>query len=146
MPVCLNNLLSFNDVVMWQKGDTYVLEHFQYKTQLRSFHTKDRVMVPVSVKLFLSFGVVGWEKTQAMKKHFNVTNLVIFEYWVNSLLTATRTRSSQVQLGDGGMHQCYSLKTAVLKTCFCPIGDLPRTLQKDSQGLGCQKNVTMISD
>lgn len=75
-----------------------------------------------------------------------MTSLVILEYWVNSLLTATRTRSSQVQLGNGGMYQCYSLKNAILKTCFCPMGDLPRTPQKDSQGLGCQKSVTMISD
>jgi len=80
-----------------------------------------------------------------MKKHFNVTNLVILE-WVNSLLTATRTRSSQVKLGNGGMHQCHSLKTAILNTCFCPMGDLLRALQKDSQGLGCQKNLIMISD
>lgn len=70
---------------------------------------------------------------------FNVTNLVILEYWVNSLLTATRSRSSQVQLGNGGMHQCYSLKTAVLKTWFYSMEDFPRTLQKDSQGSDCQE-------
>lgn len=70
---------------------------------------------------------------------FNVTNLVISEYWVNSFLTATRSRSSQVQLGNEGMQQCYSLKTDVLKTCFYSMEDLPRTLQKDSQGSGCQE-------
>lgn len=74
-----------------------------------------------------------------MKMQFNVTNLVISEYWVNSFLTATRSRSSQVQLGNEGMQQCYSLKTAVLKTCFYSMEDLPRTLQKDSQGSGCQE-------
>lgn len=37
-------------------------------------------------------------------------------------------------------------KNRCIKDLLCPMGDLPRTLQKDSQRLGCQKNVTMFSD
>lgn len=37
------------------------------------------------------------------------------------------------------MYRCYSLKTAVLKTWFYPMENFPWTLQKDSQGSGCQK-------
>lgn len=60
----------------------------------------------------------------------NVTSLVILKHWVNSFLTATSSRSSQVQVGNEGMHQCYSLKTAVLKTWFYPMEGLPRTAER----------------
>lgn len=79
-----------------------------------------------------------------MKMQFNATTLVILEYWANSLLIATRSRSSQVQLGNEGMTQCYSLKAAVLKTWFYPVKDFPRTLQKDSQGPGCQEKSQLL--
>lgn len=62
-----------------------------------------------------------------------MTNLVILEYWGNSLVTATRSRSSQMQLGNEGIHQCCSLKTDALKTWFYPMYDCPRKLQKGSR-------------
>lgn len=71
-----------------------------------------------------------------MKENFNV--IVILGYWVNSLLITTRTRSSQVPLGNGGMHQWYCLKAAILKTCFCPM-ETYLEHYKNSQWLPCQK-------